>query len=82
MHQRDHRRRKRLAEQKCCRHRQRRHDVEPDVALPEAAHDLDAESRKDWDHTCRPRNRTEIAHLFALAGDEEKSALTHCVGRK
>ena len=41
MHQRDYRRRERVAEQKGSQHRHGSHDVEPNLALPETSNELD-----------------------------------------
>ena len=60
IHQRDHRRRERLAEDQRRRHRQRRDDVEPDLALPEAADDLDQQRRQDRDDARRPGDGGEV----------------------
>ena len=60
IHQRDHRRRERLAKEKRRRHGQRRHDVEPDLAFRETAHDLDQKGGKDGHDTRRPGKSSRL----------------------
>ncbi|HMQ64755.1 MAG TPA: hypothetical protein PJ992_00570 [Arachnia sp.] len=54
IHQGDYGSRQRLAEGERGRHRQRRDDVEPDLAAPQAAQDLDDERRQNRRHARRP----------------------------
>ncbi len=60
VHQRDDCRRKGFPEQQRRRHRQRRDDVEPDLALPQASDNLDAKRGKHRDDTGRPRDSGKV----------------------
>ncbi len=60
IHQRDHRRRERLAKEKRRRHGQGRHDVEPDLSLREAPDDLDQQRSKNRNDARRPCNGRKI----------------------
>ncbi|BBU59667.1 hypothetical protein KU6B_59320 (plasmid) [Mameliella alba] len=70
IHDRNDRRREGLAENQSSRHGERRDDVEPDLATPDAAQDLDDERGERGCDTGKP---DEICHIAPSSEPERKT---------